>query len=197
MPQRICMLCIDKINDFYEYREMCIATNIQTRKFLGVPEQPKRMVAKTVIQSSNDKDDVESIFGIVGDDTKKKTEPIPKTNKKTKKTPNATITSAASAASAPASNPNRFRGMSKREVEIALELERIKKEEGEETKQNVVEDSKFDSDLLEVSKYVRGPYRKKGKKGAANAASEQILLAPKPPNQRERKREVQQKKNDR
>lgn len=191
MPQRICMLCIDKINDFYEYREMCIATNIQTRKLLELPEQPKR-IAKNVTLLSSNKDDVESIFGIVGDDTKKKTEPIPKTNKKTKKTPNATVTSA--------SNPSRFRGMSKREVEIALELERIKKEEeGDETKQNVFTDSnkKNDDDLLEVSKYVRGPYRKKGKKGAANLTNAEILLAPKPPNQRERKREVQQKKSER
>lgn len=38
MPQNLCSLCADKINDFYEYREMCSATNIQTRRLLGLPE---------------------------------------------------------------------------------------------------------------------------------------------------------------
>lgn len=38
MPQRICALCVDKINDIYEYREMCSATNKQTRKLLGLPD---------------------------------------------------------------------------------------------------------------------------------------------------------------
>ncbi|KAG4075593.1 hypothetical protein HA402_003418 [Bradysia odoriphaga] len=42
MPQSICTLCADKINDFFEYREMCGATNIQTRKLLGIPLEPKR-----------------------------------------------------------------------------------------------------------------------------------------------------------
>lgn len=43
MPQTICTLCADKINDFFEYREMCGATNIQTRKLLGIAlEVPKR-----------------------------------------------------------------------------------------------------------------------------------------------------------
>lgn len=39
MPQRICILCVDKINDIHEYREMCSATNKQTRKLLGLPDQ--------------------------------------------------------------------------------------------------------------------------------------------------------------
>lgn len=39
MPQKICSLCVDKINDFYEYREMCKATNIQTRDLLGLPQE--------------------------------------------------------------------------------------------------------------------------------------------------------------
>lgn len=38
MPQSVCCLCADKINDFFEYREMCTATNIQTRCLLGLPE---------------------------------------------------------------------------------------------------------------------------------------------------------------
>lgn len=36
MPQTMCCLCVDKINDFYEFREMCYATNAQTRKLLGL-----------------------------------------------------------------------------------------------------------------------------------------------------------------
>ncbi|XP_059610235.1 uncharacterized protein LOC132257386 [Phlebotomus argentipes] len=42
MPQKICTLCSDKINDFFEFREMCSATQIQTRDLLGLPrEMPK------------------------------------------------------------------------------------------------------------------------------------------------------------
>uniref|UniRef100_A0A1B0D5M4 Uncharacterized protein n=1 Tax=Phlebotomus papatasi TaxID=29031 RepID=A0A1B0D5M4_PHLPP len=42
MPQKICSLCCDKINDFYEFREMCTATQVQTRDLLGLPrEMPK------------------------------------------------------------------------------------------------------------------------------------------------------------
>lgn len=33
----ICILCSDKINDFFEYRSMCKATNSQTREALGLP----------------------------------------------------------------------------------------------------------------------------------------------------------------
>ncbi|XP_001656653.3 titin [Aedes aegypti] len=36
MPQNICALCVDKINDFYEYRLMCAATNLQTRSILNL-----------------------------------------------------------------------------------------------------------------------------------------------------------------
>lgn len=36
MPQSACGLCVDKINDFYEFREMCYATDVQTRKLLGL-----------------------------------------------------------------------------------------------------------------------------------------------------------------
>lgn len=47
MPQTVCSLCADKINDFFEYREMCSATNIQTRRLLGLPdENPKSVTGK-------------------------------------------------------------------------------------------------------------------------------------------------------
>ncbi|XP_067619244.1 uncharacterized protein [Eurosta solidaginis] len=39
MPQSACSLCVDKINDFYEFREMCYATDIQTRKLLGLKRE--------------------------------------------------------------------------------------------------------------------------------------------------------------
>ncbi|XP_053674127.1 uncharacterized protein LOC128724426 [Anopheles nili] len=37
MPQQICSLCVDKVNDFYEYRLMCASTNLQTRTILNLP----------------------------------------------------------------------------------------------------------------------------------------------------------------
>ncbi|ETN59063.1 hypothetical protein AND_009346 [Anopheles darlingi] len=36
MPQQICQLCLEKVNDFYEYRLMCAATNVQTRSLLNL-----------------------------------------------------------------------------------------------------------------------------------------------------------------
>ncbi|XP_037946397.1 interaptin [Teleopsis dalmanni] len=51
MPQNVCRICLDKINDFYEFREMCYATNIQTRKLLGLKSlDPKKAVAKPLIE---------------------------------------------------------------------------------------------------------------------------------------------------
>lgn len=40
MPHTVCGLCVDKINDFFEFREMCSATNRQTRRLLGLPVPP-------------------------------------------------------------------------------------------------------------------------------------------------------------
>ncbi|GBP50075.1 hypothetical protein EVAR_39654_1 [Eumeta japonica] len=39
MPPLICELCVDKINDFYEFLEMCRQTNKKTRLRLGLPPQ--------------------------------------------------------------------------------------------------------------------------------------------------------------
>ncbi|XP_030369610.1 uncharacterized protein LOC115620498 [Scaptodrosophila lebanonensis] len=45
MPQTICSICVDKINDFYEFREMCYATNTQTRELLGLkPLEPQKLI---------------------------------------------------------------------------------------------------------------------------------------------------------
>ncbi|XP_037920169.1 uncharacterized protein LOC119657362 isoform X2 [Hermetia illucens] len=38
MPQTACNACREKINDFFEFREMCLATDIQTRRLLGLTE---------------------------------------------------------------------------------------------------------------------------------------------------------------
>lgn len=46
MPQTMCTLCVDKVNDFYEFREMCYATYEQTRKLLGL----KNVVKKPVVE---------------------------------------------------------------------------------------------------------------------------------------------------
>lgn len=166
MPQRICALCVDKINDFYEFREMCEATNIQTRKFLNLPDPAKVKPAKKVNIKTDVEEDVESIFGIVDTDVQTKTEPVAKPSKKSKKTTGATAT---------ITSENRFKGMSKREIEITLELERIKQEEEEEMK---VADSRMNN----------------GKKKKTTKTSTTDLLAPKQPNQRERKREIEQKR---
>ncbi|KMZ06479.1 uncharacterized protein LOC6729960 [Drosophila simulans] len=45
MPQTMCSQCVDKINDFYEFREMCYATNKQTRNLLGLKQiEPARLI---------------------------------------------------------------------------------------------------------------------------------------------------------
>ncbi|KAH8241286.1 hypothetical protein KR032_007020 [Drosophila birchii] len=53
MPQTMCSLCVDKINDFYEFREMCYATNKQTRNLLGLKamEPEKLMNLKPTIKA--------------------------------------------------------------------------------------------------------------------------------------------------
>lgn len=53
MPQELCTLCVDKINDFYEFREMCFATNIQTRKLLGLKEETPKKVMNLVFMLKN------------------------------------------------------------------------------------------------------------------------------------------------
>lgn len=179
MPQRICTLCVDKINDFYEFREMCQATNIQTRKLLNLPDITKVKAPKKVTIKTDEADVVESIFGIVGNDNKPKPEPVQKSAKKSKK---ATASSTATTSTA---SENRFRGMTKREIEITLELERIKKEEEEEEqKARVVENTPSNQRV------------RNGKKKKANEkiASDTALLAPKELNSRERRREIEQKR---
>lgn len=168
MPQRICALCVDKINDFYEFREMCQATNVQTRKLLNLPDPAKVKPPKKVTIKTDEDEDVESIFGIVGAEVKPKDELLQKPAKKSKKSATATATTA--------TNDNRFKGMTKREIEITLELERIKKEEENEKK-------------------TTESRTKNGKKKRVTAkSSETLLLAPKQPNQRERKRDIEQKR---
>lgn len=172
MPQRVCTLCVDKINDFYEFREMCYATNDQTRKLLNLPDPAKVKPPKKV--TIKEEESIESIFGIVDADIKPKTNKSQKSTKKSKKNQiSSTVTSA---------NESRFRGMTKREIEITLELERIKMEEEEEQ-----------SLLTEITPTNRAKNVKK-KKTNSKLASDALLLAPKEPNQRERKREIEQKR---
>uniref|UniRef100_T1GGY9 ZAD domain-containing protein n=1 Tax=Megaselia scalaris TaxID=36166 RepID=T1GGY9_MEGSC len=49
MPQNCCTLCSDKIDDFFEFREMCYATNAQTRKLLGLRELKPKPETKSEI----------------------------------------------------------------------------------------------------------------------------------------------------
>lgn len=73
MPQSICQLCCDKINDFYEYREMCAATNTQTRKLLGLPvvtAKQAKISKRQKVEKIEFVDNEESIFGVLGDEVK-------------------------------------------------------------------------------------------------------------------------------
>ncbi|XP_070493722.1 microtubule-associated protein futsch [Chironomus tepperi] len=52
MPQNVCFICMDKINDFYEFRLMALNTEKQTRDALGLPleeEPPKPQVKPQII----------------------------------------------------------------------------------------------------------------------------------------------------
>lgn len=171
MPQRICALCVDKINDFYEFREMCEATNVQTRKLLNLPDPAKAKPAKKVSFKTEDVK-VESIFGIEDVDIEPKTEPPTKAaGKKPKKAATSTVV---------AMNEQRARGMTKRGME--MELERTNKE-----------DETYYAQLVDTAATSRVKNYKK-KKMPEKQASDTALLAPKEPNQRERKREIEQKR---
>lgn len=160
----ICSMCVDKINDFHEYRQMCVATNVQTRKLLNLPpEQPKKAPKKVTIKT--DTNSAESIFGIVGEDSAMKTEPANKTTKKTKKS-SATVTI----------DESSIRSLTQQEIEMALKLEETKEE--------------ADDDDWSANR----PKSKQVKKPSAKSKATSLLLAPKELNQRERKREIEQKK---
>lgn len=74
MPQSICQLCCDKINDFFEYREMCAATNVQTRQLLGLPETSAVKLPKATKGHKVEKCEIidldDCIFGVLGDEVK-------------------------------------------------------------------------------------------------------------------------------
>ena len=69
MPQAVCTLCADKIGDFFEFREMCSATNVQTRQLLGLPDvvEKKKKKLPPVKRRKIKIEEEESIFGVVGD----------------------------------------------------------------------------------------------------------------------------------
>ncbi|XP_060808270.1 uncharacterized protein LOC106133670 [Amyelois transitella] len=55
MPPLICELCVDKVNDFYEFMEMCRHINKRTRLRLGLPLQAhKRIIMSTASSDSGD-----------------------------------------------------------------------------------------------------------------------------------------------
>lgn len=54
MPQNVCFICMDKINDFYEFRLMALNTEKQTREALGLPmveeeEKPKPNLKQAIV----------------------------------------------------------------------------------------------------------------------------------------------------
>ncbi|XP_028038322.1 uncharacterized protein LOC114249054 [Bombyx mandarina] len=56
MPPLICELCVDKVNDFYEFLDMCRRTNIRTRQRLGLPVN--------IMKTAENADSNTSILGV-------------------------------------------------------------------------------------------------------------------------------------
>lgn len=179
MPQQICSLCCDKINDFYEFREMCAATNEQTRKLLRLPEPLKpNPIIKRIINATadtvydDDDEGVESIFGVVGGE-----EPEVKFDSKS------TLTKKAKKGAATATTSKKAarivtKGKVKREFTVFSD-------DGSDAAYSIT----ISDDDLELTPKKR-PQKRKSKE--SNNLS--LLLAPKELNQRERQREMEQKK---
>lgn len=134
----------------------------------------KRPSKKAAIKAE-EANDVESIFGVVGDDVKAEPSAPQKPTKKLAK-------KAAGKLSA-------------REAEIAMELERIKQEEELEQQTAETELKARAGNRTKGGKKV-DKKKLKGKKAATEKATDGPLLAPKPLNSRERRREIEEKKNE-
>lgn len=193
MPQRACSLCVDKINDFYEFREMCVFTNNQTRKLLNLPE-PTKPAAAQMIQL-----DVESILGIDGSDVKN--EPGPSKSKKSKKTaaaPPTTTTKGGPSTATKGGPSTAAKGgqatAAKGGPSTSTKGGRGRKRESIESLPSKCEIA--DDELLAVSHVVPDARAPKVPKAKANKGGANALLQPKPLNQREKKREAQQKKEE-
>jgi hypothetical protein len=67
MPQSVCSICYDKINDFYEFRLMVLNTEKQTREALGLrPHAPPALsVPLPVIQPKQVQDPKKAIVRLV------------------------------------------------------------------------------------------------------------------------------------
>lgn len=183
MPQQICSLCCDKINDFYEFREMCAVTNEQTRKLLRLPEPQKpNPTIKRIIPSPADTvyDDgdegVESIFGVLGGE-----EPEVKPDTKsalTKKAKKGSATATTSKKAARVAARAMTKGKIKKEITVFSD-------DGSNAAYSIIiSDDDLDS-----------PAKKRGQKRKVKDSNNlTMLLAPKELNQRERQREMEQKK---
>uniref|UniRef100_A0A182N9J7 ZAD domain-containing protein n=1 Tax=Anopheles dirus TaxID=7168 RepID=A0A182N9J7_9DIPT len=87
MPQEICPLCVDKVNDFYEYRLMCASTNLQTRTILNLPiVHPSTTLIKSEIGNTQD-----SVADEPGGDIKPDQKRGPKTRNRKKQPGNGGI----------------------------------------------------------------------------------------------------------
>lgn len=86
MPQNICALCVDKINDFYEYRLMCAATNLQTRSILNLNlVEPSRKLFNFGEVAKVEDDKKEDVKKVVEVPTSSSSSIIPSPVKKGKK----------------------------------------------------------------------------------------------------------------
>jgi hypothetical protein len=54
MPQNICLMCSDKINDFHEFRLMAESTENQTREALGLPQLNLQQTQVQIQQMENE-----------------------------------------------------------------------------------------------------------------------------------------------
>jgi hypothetical protein len=52
MPQNCCFICLDKINDFYEFRSMSLSTDKQTRETLGLPLETEKKKKPIILNAS-------------------------------------------------------------------------------------------------------------------------------------------------
>lgn len=150
---------------------LSFAINFFYRKLLGLPETPTGTAKgkKSAKPLKGEPNEVESIFGVVGDEVK--TENDASTGSKVKKVPKTKLI---------LTKNGKVRKLTKHELEIAMELERIKNEEEMETTQSKV-----------------GPKFSKGKSNRKSKTNPGIpLLTAKQPNKREKLREKEQKRTE-
>ncbi|XP_026464704.1 uncharacterized protein LOC113367304 [Ctenocephalides felis] len=65
LPPLICVICLNKLNDFYEFRIMCSETNIRLHKALGISIDKPQPVGMVVSTGTAD-NQLDCILGVAG-----------------------------------------------------------------------------------------------------------------------------------